>query len=55
MVPIAMIDIRNPYWLAPAWKTVTDMVEMKIWKLSPKVPIKKSIRRMAFRSGRFQT
>ena len=28
--PTAMIEVSNPYWLAPAWKTVTDMVEMKI-------------------------
>src|SRR5258707_7210853 len=33
-VPTAITDVRNPYWLAPAGKTFTDMVEIKIWKLS---------------------
>ena len=31
------------------------MVEMKIGKFSPKVPTTNSIRRIAVRSGRFQT
>ncbi len=31
------------------------MVEMKIGKLRPNVPIKNSMSSMAFRSGRFQT
>ena len=50
-----MIDVSSPYWPAPAWKTLTDMVEMKIGKLSPKVPIRNSMSRMALRSGRCQT
>ncbi len=53
--PIAMIDDERPYWPAPLWKTVTDMVEMKIGKLSPKVPNRKSMSRMARRSRRFRT
>ena len=53
--PTAMTEVRNPYWLAPPWKTETDIVEMKIGKLSPNVPTRKSIQRMAFRSGRGQT
>jgi len=31
------------------------MVERKMGKLSPNVPIKKAMSRMAFRSGRFHT
>ena len=53
--PIAMIDVRSPYWPAPAWKTLTDIVEMKIGKLSPNVPIRKNMSRTAPRSGRLQT
>ena len=54
-VPIAMIDISRPYWLASPWNTLTDMVEMKMAKLKPKVPMRNSITRIAFRSGRRQT
>jgi hypothetical protein len=50
--PIAMIDVRSPYWLAPAWNTVTDIVAMKIAKLNPNVPIRKNMSSAALRSGR---
>ena len=54
-VPTAIIEASNPYPPASAWKTVTAMVEMKIGKLSPNVPIRKSISRIARKSGRLQT
>ncbi len=54
-VPTAMIDESNPYWPAPVWKTVTDIVEMKIGKFSPNVPYKNNMSSTAFRSGRFAT
>ena len=53
--PIAIIDVSNPNSLAPAWNTPTAMVEMKIGKLMPNVPIKNSITRIALMSGRRQT
>ncbi len=52
MVPIAMMDDNRPKPLAPAWNTSTAMVEMKIWKFRPKVPIRNSMARIAIRSGR---
>ena len=41
--------------LLDAWKAVTAMVEMKIEKFMPNVPIRNSMRRIALRSGRAQT
>ena len=50
-----MIDERRPYSPAPWWKTLTDMVEMKIGKLRPKVPIRNTMTRMTTMSGRLRT
>jgi len=50
-----MIDDKSPNCPAPAWKTVTHIVEMKIEEFSPNVPIKNSINKIARKSGRFQT
>jgi len=55
MVPIAIIDDRSPYCPAPAWNSVTAMVEMKIGKFMPNVLIRNSMSRIARRSGRLQT
>jgi hypothetical protein len=41
-VPIAMIDDSKPNPRASAWKTFTAMVEMKIGKLKPNVPIRRA-------------
>ena len=46
-----MIDVSRPNSLAPAWKTLTAMVEMKIGKLRPNVPIRNSMNSTALRSG----
>src|SRR5215470_6348141 len=39
-VPTAIIDDSIPYLSAPRWKTLTAMVEMKIEKFMPNVPIR---------------
>jgi hypothetical protein len=51
IVPIAMIDDSKPNPRASAWKTFTAMVEMKIGKLKPNVPIRKSMTTIDRRSG----
>jgi len=51
IVPIAMIDDSKPNPRASVWKTLTAMVEMKIGKFRPNVPIRKSITRIDRRSG----
>ena len=53
--PTAMIEVNRPYWPEPPWNAVTDMVEMKIAKLSPNVPIRNSMNSTALRSGRRHT
>ena len=47
-----MVEVSKPYWLAPTWNTLTDIVEMKIGKFRPKVPIRNSISSTTLRSGR---
>ena len=47
--------VSTPYSPAPAWKTVTDIVDMKIGKLSPKVPMMNSISSTTWRSRRVPT
>jgi hypothetical protein len=41
--PTAIIDVKKPNLPAPAWNALTAIVEMKIGKLMPNVPIKKKI------------
>lgn len=53
--PIAMIDKSRPYPRASEWKTSIAIVEMKIRKFRPKVPIRNSMTRIALRSGRPHT
>ena len=53
--PIAIVDERSPYLPAPSWKTLTVIVEMKIGKFRPNVPIKNVMRRTTLRSGRLHT
>ena len=50
--PTAMTEESTPNSAAPWWKTTVDIVEMKIGKLRPKVPIRKTITRMTMMSGR---
>jgi hypothetical protein len=50
--PAAIIDLSHPYWLAPAWKMVTDMVKMKIGKFNP---TRNSMNRTVLRLDRRQT
>jgi hypothetical protein len=52
IVPIAIIEDSRPKPRASVWKTPTAMVEVKIGKFKPKVPIRNSITRVALRSGR---
>jgi hypothetical protein len=49
------MDDSSPKPRASVWKTPTAMVEMKIGKFSPKVPIRNSMIRVARRSERDQT
>ena len=42
-VPTAMTDVKHPVPAASAWNTPTAMVEMKIGKFMPNVPIRNSM------------
>ena len=50
-----MMEDSSPKPRASVWKTLTAIVDVKIGKLRPNVPIKKSMTRMALRSLRPQT
>jgi hypothetical protein len=54
-VPTAMMEESRPKARASEWKTFTAIVAMKIGKFRPKVPIRNSMIRIAFRSGLFHT
>ena len=53
--PAAMMEESRPKARASEWKTFTAIVEMKIGKFSPKVPIRNNMTRIALRSGLFHT
>ena len=53
--PTAMMEESRPKARASQWKTFTAIVEMKIGKFSPKVPIRNNMTRIALRSGLFHT
>jgi MFS family permease len=53
--PTAMMEESRPKARASEWKTFTAIVEMKIGKFSPKVPIINNMTRIALRSGLLHT
>jgi hypothetical protein len=54
-VPTAMMEESRPKPRASEWKTFTAMVEMKIGKFRPKVPIRNNMIRIALRTGFLHT
>ncbi len=50
-----MMEESSPNPRASVWKTSTAMVEMKMGKFKPKVPIRNIMIKMARRSGRPHT
>lgn len=55
IVPTAIVEDKRPKPRASVWKTLTAMVEMKIGKFNPNVPIRNSIIMIALRSLRDHT
>jgi hypothetical protein len=55
MAPTALKEESRPKARASEWKTFTAIVEMKIGKVSPMEPIRKSMIGIALRSGLLPT
>src|SRR5690606_12647189 len=53
--PIAITEVSSPNSPAPLWNSTVAMVEMKIEKLKPNVPIRLTMIMITTMDGRFRT